>query len=568
MKLLFNTLLLLFIIELISISCANPMSPTGGIKDTIPPTLIESNPIDQQLNFKGKSITLTFDETINSDKLQSNLIITPTTETSYKTLQKKYTVTLQFEEDFEDSTTYTLNFFDGITDITEKNPANNLILAFSTGTYIDSLYISGNVTDLLTGEPHEKVTVGLYSLSDTLDFESVKPTYFSTTTKDGEYFLQNIKASNYRLFAFADDNRNLLFDAATESYAIFPDTLNMGAVSGDTLHLNTIQINASSLDFISARPTGKYFEVRYTKPITHYTLNNADSILLASKLVDENKTIRIYDNKSFTDSLFCIIDVMDSLGNTAQDTTYIQYRESSRKSETYAFELKPDKTKPISGSTKYQLAFNKPSILVIDDFINVVYDTILTLDYKPYNIVYSDHNQSITFDLDLKQKVYQDSLQTLINHIVIDTANIDSAAFELKQSLSSISPKGVTLQVLPGSFLSVENDTSEVLKQSYQFVNTQSLGVIRVTLTTSYTHYEVQIMNNNTVISSLNNCQECVFTELKPGNYWVRILLDLNENGAWDVGNYRENIAPEPVFHFKEETTLRANFDNQLEYTF
>ena len=174
MKLIIKSLVIIILFEILSYGCANPISPTGGIKDTIPPTLLESNPVDQQLNFEGQTITLWFDEIISADKITSNLVITPTTETKYKTVQKKYSVSLQFEEPFDDSTTYTFNFFDGITDITEKNPAENLILAFSTGNYIDSLYLSGQVIDLLTGEPQDKITVGLYNITDSLDFPKIE----------------------------------------------------------------------------------------------------------------------------------------------------------------------------------------------------------------------------------------------------------------------------------------------------------------------------------------------------------------------------------------------------------
>ena len=568
MKLLFKSITIILVFELIALSCANPMTPTGGPKDSIPPTLLESNPVDQQLNFKGQTITLEFDEVINADKLQQNLVITPTTETKYKTIQKKYSVTLQFEEPFEDSTTYTFNFFDGITDITEKTPAENLIIAFSTGSYIDSLYLSGQVLDLLTGEPKDKITVGLYIISDTLDFEVNKPTYFSTTNEEGQFFLQNIKASKFRMLAFGDDNRNLIFDAATESYAIKSDTIDMRSQSGDTLSLNAIQINAAALEYISARPSGRYFEIRYSKPLVEYSIQNTDSLNIASKLVDENKTIRVYDNKSFTDSLFSILYVKDSLGNTSTDTTYIQFRESSRKPEAFTMSLLPAKNSQVTSTSRYKLSFNKPTEILSTDFLDVVYDTLVRLDYQPRNVVYSNHNLDISFDLDISLNNYKDSLTRLSDAIVIDSTNIDTAQMELKKRLTSINQSNFSLQILPKSFQSVELDSSAVLNQNYKFLKQESLGLIEVTLNTDSTHFIVQLMNKKEVVASQTNTKHCVFNNLPPANYWVRILIDSNQNGKWDVGNYRENIAPEPVFYFKEETTLRANFENQLEFSF
>ena len=53
-------------------------------------------------------------------------------DTQYKVKVNKYIVQLTFEEPFADSTTYTLNFADAITDVTENNPAPNAVIAFST----------------------------------------------------------------------------------------------------------------------------------------------------------------------------------------------------------------------------------------------------------------------------------------------------------------------------------------------------------------------------------------------------------------------------------------------------
>jgi hypothetical protein len=568
MNLFLRLVVVVSIIEFLSYSCANPISPTGGPKDTIPPTLLESQPADQQLNFQGQSITLTFDEIVNADKLKQNLIITPTTEIEYKTLPKKYSVTLQFDQTFNDSTTYTFNFFDGITDITEKNPVENLIIAFSTGNYIDSLMLTGQVSDLLSGDLQEKITVGLYAISDTLDFEVNKPTYFSATNEEGNYFLQNIKSSKYRLFAFGDENRNVLFDAATESYAVYPDTIHMAKISGDTINLQTIQIDASELNMISARPSGKYFEIRYTKPITDYTYQNSDSIFLPTKLVDESKTLRFYDNKSFQDSLYTIVNVRDSLCNNQVDTLFIKYRESSRKSEQYAITLEPNNGTSVNLDTRYSIKFNKPTNLLNEDFLNVVYDTLFSFDYSPKSVSFNKHRMQLNFQLEIDQNAYTDSLNQLINAIIIDTTNIDTAKLILKNRLQKIDPSSFKLSILPNSFLSVELDSSQTIVNTYKFLKSTNFGTIRLNLSTEETNFIVQLMSKTSVISEQQNCEACVFTNLTPGAYWVRILIDSNKNGQWDIGNYRKNIPAEPIIHFKEETTLRANFDNQLDYSF
>ena len=70
--------------------CANQgPSPAGGPQDTIPPTIINSVPQNQALNFKGSELYFEFDERITADKLKEQLIITPNTEIEYSFISKK-----------------------------------------------------------------------------------------------------------------------------------------------------------------------------------------------------------------------------------------------------------------------------------------------------------------------------------------------------------------------------------------------------------------------------------------------------------------------------------------------
>jgi len=50
------------------------------------------------------------------------------------------------------------------------------------------------------------------------------------------------------------------------------------------------------------------------------------------------------------------------------------------------------------------------------------------------------------------------------------------------------------------------------------------------------------------------------FTLLPPGNYSLRIVTDMNQNGRWDAGLYDTKRQPEPIFKTKLEP-LRANWD-------
>lgn len=571
MKQLLTIIVFLILAELTLHRCANPMTPTGGPKDTIPPTVLLISPVDQTLNFKGNEVTLYFDEFINADKLKQNLIITPNAEIKYKHVIKKRDLILKFETPFEDSTTYTLNFFDGVTDITERNPVPNLILAFSTGDFIDSLVIEGSVTDLMTNKSVSKSTVGLYPITDSLDIFTRKPYYFVTTDENGAFRIQNIKAGKYRIISFTDENKNLKLDEATEAYGFINDTLNVSAVK-DSIELYQIKVDASPLKFISARPAGKYFEVRYNKPINRYTLNPIDTLSkgIASSLTAEKDAIRFYKPPNFsTDQKFpYVITASDSLYNTTMDTVEVTFTESARKLSEFKTSFLTN-TQTIDTDYRYHVTFTKPIIENRLDSIYYSIDSLITFRLPVEEVKWSEHKTDVSFTTPFISQNYQDSLQSLITANKPDSLETDSLKAAKFQNYSRIDKNKVVFNIPKGAFISADFDTTSILTQSFKLLDTREKGTIKVMINTSKESYFVQLMNSKSEVETqLYNCSQCNFIGVPPGEYYIRILIDANNNGKWDIGNIRKSEEPEPILYFPEKSSLRANWELELEYSF
>jgi hypothetical protein len=60
---------------------------------------------------------------------------------------------------------------------------------------------------------------------------------------------------------------------------------------------------------------------------------------------------------------------------------------------------------------------------------------------------------------------------------------------------------------------------------------------------------------------------ELKFLSLRPGNYSLKLVEDMNNNGRWDTGNYLEHRQPEKIYNYAEEIVLRANWDLDIEMT-
>src|SRR5688572_7514572 len=107
----------LALLWLTALSCARQSAPTGGPKDTIPPVLDESVPAQNQINFKGQSIELSFSEMIALANPKEQIIIAPATSNTYEITNRNNRVIIKFDKPLQDSVTYSINFRDAVHDV-------------------------------------------------------------------------------------------------------------------------------------------------------------------------------------------------------------------------------------------------------------------------------------------------------------------------------------------------------------------------------------------------------------------------------------------------------------------
>jgi hypothetical protein len=76
----------------------------------------------------------------------------------------------------------------------------------------------------------------------------------------------------------------------------------------------------------------------------------------------------------------------------------------------------------------------------------------------------------------------------------------------------------------------------------------------------------LQFVQNDKLVESVPmRTRELVRKLYKPGEYELRVLYDLNQNGIWDPGNYRLKKQPEIVVLLARKLAVRANWDNEVD---
>ena len=187
-----------------SSGCANIIPPSGGPRDSLPPKLIKVVPGDSSINFPGRKITFSFDEYIDLQNVQSNLIVSPIPATSPTVDYRLNMMTVKFTDSLKANTTYTLNFGNAIKDYNEGNVLNGFTYIFSTGPAIDSLSLRGKVLLAETGKTDSTLIVILHKNSDDSAVVKNRPDYMTKLDGNGNFIFRNMPSGTYYLFALQD----------------------------------------------------------------------------------------------------------------------------------------------------------------------------------------------------------------------------------------------------------------------------------------------------------------------------------------------------------------------------
>ena len=204
--------------------CAQISAPTGGAKDTLPPRLVKANPEMNTLNFKGNKINLSFNEYIDMQDLQGNLIISPLPKNNPTITANLKSVSIKFKDTLLPNTTYSINFGNSIRDVHESNILKDFTYVFSTGNSIDSLTLEGRVILAESGNADSTLIAMLYRSTADSAVLKTKPDYIARLDGSGHFKFSNLSDANFKVYALKDGDGGKTYNSKTEIFA-FNDTI-------------------------------------------------------------------------------------------------------------------------------------------------------------------------------------------------------------------------------------------------------------------------------------------------------------------------------------------------------
>ncbi|GAB3806841.1 hypothetical protein GCM10028819_42990 [Spirosoma humi] len=551
----------LLVLPILLQNCAQVAQPPGGKKDTLAPKLVSSLPTARQLNYKGKTVELEFDEYVNSENLQQKITITPQDSNTFVVKSLPLGIRLTFAKPFLPNTTYTIDFADGIKDITERNIAKNTKIVFSTGSSIDSLYLTGNVVDDESRQPLLGFVVGLFAPTDTLPINRKRPQYFARTDSSGNYRIENVKAGQYKVYGFDDKDLNLVNNTPGERVAFRDSVLNLNRNYSD---VNMVAFRGYGKPRISRRERTDEtlglelssgiasYKLRFGKPVSTTAVSttavsttapaqNASADTLVSAL-ENPKMIRLYRpaNRAADDTLHLTIMAEDSVGNVTElrERVYFSPLKTRAKNRTaLAVQVNPPSGEPIDNNLEFTLVFNKPILRFSTQLMIIGADSTKPIKLTPANLTWSNNFSRLI----IREK----------------TTLRDTLFFRLQK----------------GAFVSVQGDTLPRYSARYLIAKDDSYGLIAgkvnpATVGPAGTNFIVELLDDKyQVVRTAYSTTSFSFGRLKPGLYRLRLIIDANNNRRRDIGNVQKGIQPERIIYnpgTEENGTIRVKQDFEL----
>jgi uncharacterized protein (DUF2141 family) len=213
---------------LVQTGCANIVPPMGGPRDSLPPRLVGIRPADSATNFTGKKIVMEFDEFVQIENIQENLLVSPVPKINPIVDSKLRTVTVTVKDTLEPNTTYSIDFGNAIKDINEGNILKNYTYLFSTGNTIDSLEVTGKVLIAESGKTDSTLIVMLHTSTDDSAVIKEKPRYIARVDINGNFAFSNLPSGSFALFALKDEGGQRRYLSNSQLFAFANERVTPG----------------------------------------------------------------------------------------------------------------------------------------------------------------------------------------------------------------------------------------------------------------------------------------------------------------------------------------------------
>ncbi len=509
--------------------CASQKTIQGGPRDSIAPKVLRMVPENLTTNFNAQTIVIQFDEYFKLNDQFREFSVSPDMERLPQLKIKKRSLEISFQDTLEKNTTYTLNFGKSIADINENNVLKNFTYVFATGPKLDSLSISGQVVDALTGEPVLDALAFIVPLDRDTIIGKTKPSIYTTTDSSGLFQLNNLRENSYKAYALREKTSDKIYQQVSDEIGFLPDTIVLRE------NVSDIKIKVFKEDPQEFRINDRKIAPDGTILITWNQKLRQPSVVItepsnldAAKQFQFSKTndsVRVWLNDMSFDSTKVSILEAGKLLQTVKLTrgkkdTYTRNLMASDNLE--AGQLDPNR--------RLRLTFPSPITAIDRSKIELLEDSVAVTNYQ----------------------LVKDSTDFLSYHVQFPWDK--GTPYEMKFN--------------PGAVTGMFDSKNKEFTKAFQLANTDDYGTLVVTVKVpeQNKNYILQVTNENkNTISEHQIMRDTTlnFNNYRAGKYFIRVVYDRNGNGIWDTGRVSTKQLPEQIYNAPKELSIRAGWDRK-----
>ena len=592
-----NTLFLPFylLVFLLLVSCAKMGQPDGGWFDETPPKVIGASPADGAVNVNQKKINIYFDEFIKLDNPSEKVVVSPPQLEQPEIKGAGRRIQISLVDSLKANTTYTIDFSDAISDNNEGNPMGNYTYSFSTGAAIDTMEVSGHVLESENLEPVKGILVGLYADHADSAFRTKPMLRVSRTDSRGRFVIKGVAPGSYRIYALQDQDGDYKFSQKSEKIAFSHDIIVPSCkpdVRQDTTWVDSLHIKSiDQVNYIHFLPDNIVLRA-FTEPLTDrfflkaerqkansFTLffSYGDSILPQIKGLNfdaENAFLVEASEKKDTITYWLKDTALVNQDTLLMDITYrmtdstgvlVNKTDSAQEilsKEPYAKRMK-NMEKELAAWTKKQEKKKKKG---------EPYDSVM--EVKPLDVQLSvssqfDPDQNVIFSFPTPlAKVDTAAIHLYAKHDTLwyrapmEFLPLENRKYELRGEWRP--DIEYSLEVDSAAFEDIYGLASKPIKQGFKVNSLDTYGTLLVNITSLHDlPLIVQLLDAQDKVvketKTVNGVAE--FYYLKPQKYYMRLIVDRNNNGKWDTGNYASDQQAEEVYYYPEAIECKAKWD-------
>ena len=565
-------------------SCANIGNPSGGPIDKTPPIFMRSNPTPNAVNVKDRKIEIFFDEIVSLKDPSTKIIVSPAQTEMPRMSALGRKVTVELVDSLLPNTTYTIDFSNSIQDNNEGNAIDNFAFAFSTGSVIDSMRVSGYVLDSRTLEPMQSVVVGLQSNLADSAFHKEKLQRVALTNDRGQFTIRNVSPGSYHIFALKDLDRDYKFGNPTEDIA-FLDSIIVPSI-GSREAADTVYNDLNEIDTI----------MRATRPA--YFPND----ILLSMFNEDRKSQYLANNLRVDSTRISLTfaaasDTLPSLSIVGRNDVPDQWYtlERSQTNDTLIYWIRPPHL--VSADT----------LMVATTYLRT--DTASNLSWGTDTLKFTFQRQKAkkkkkNEETDSLEQIRFMELHPLANGtqevyapLLLQTGTpierYSREAFHLQRKLqndttfypaeiksialrdSTLSRRDLMLKVdwEPGAAYTLAVDSlamtdiyglqTKPLKVDFNVRKMEEYGNIVFNIPAVRDSAIVELLDgtDKVVLHTPVKNHRAELLNLQPGKYYARLFIDRNGNGKYDTGNYDMHLQPEETVYYPGAINLKKNWD-------